>query len=302
MTRLSSLPPEIVEEIVLHLDPVHVASVAQCSSFFWSIVYNPNDQALWRALYLEQQFDDPRTCVSQQGCSKDSVDWKGELQRFVRARTVLHDPSLCRGPDERLTILKTVLEIVSYVPPLSSAENFSQISRNLLWVAAVLRGGAFLDQTESAEGQSEEEVQLCARLHAQFGLTHVDARRSTRVRSRAYVYDLRNYRWDNEFGPFDEKGCVNWVHVRAVHHTVSMHVVDLQEDEDFEFAIFPLSIPFTQIVIPEGVDLDEEEDWAGVAGLWRVSFCFCDHRELLSTSSRHVSFGRIVNCSFMNRI
>ena len=302
MTGLFSLPQEIVEEIILYLDPVHVAAVAQCSTYFRSVVYNPEDQALWRALYLEQQFDDPRKCVSLQGYPKGDIDWKGELQRFVRARTVLHDPSLCR-PGERLTILKTLLEIVCYVHPLAEAEaeDFSRISRNLLWVAAVLRGGAFLDQTQSAEDKSVEEEDLCARLHTHFGLTHVDIRHSARVRSRAYVYDLRNYRWDNEFGPFDDKGCVNWVHVRAVHHIVSMHLVDLQEDEDFEFAIFPLSIPFTQIVIPEGVNLDEEEDWAGVAGLWRVSFCFCDHRELLSMSSRLV-FGHTVNCLSMNRI
>jgi hypothetical protein len=135
------------------------------------------------------------------------------------------------------------------------------------------------------EDKSEEEVQLCARLHTHFGPTHLDERRSSRVRSRAFVYDLRNYRWGNDFGPFDERGCVNWVHLQALHHTVSMHLVDLQVDEDFEFAVFPLSIPLTQIVIPEGTCFDEDEDWAGVAGVWRVSFCFCDHRELLSMSS-----------------
>lgn len=274
------IPPEIIEEIILYLDPIHVASLAQCSSHFRSIVYSPNDQALWRSLYLEQQFDDPRTCVSQQGYQKGIPDWKGELQRFVRARSVLNDPSLCR-PDERLTILKTLLEIVSYVTPSTVADSFSEISHNLLWVAAVLRGGVFLDRTESDKEKSKEEEQICARLHTHFGLTRADIRRSARVRSRAYVYDLRNYRWDNEFGPFDEQGCVDWVHMQALHHAVSMHLVDLQEDEDFEFAIFPLSIPFTQIVIPEGVNLDEEEDWAGVAGAWRVSFCFCDHRDLL---------------------
>lgn len=305
MPKIISLPPEIVEEIILYLEPIQVASVAQCSSFFRSIVYNPNDQALWRALYLEQQFDDPRKCVSQQGYPKGTVDWKGELQRFVRASTVLHDPSLCR-PNERLTILKTVLEMISYVPPLRSADNLSNISRNLLWLAAVLRGGAFLDETasESNGGLSEEAKQLCARLHTHFGLTRADAKRTARVNSRAYVYDLRNYRWDNDFGPLNDRGCVNWIHMRALHHTVSMHLVDLQEDEDFEFAIFPLSVPFTQIVIPDGVNLDEDEDWAGVAGVWRVSFCFCDHRELLSTSCWVLTLRRIIvpDCFVTDRI
>jgi hypothetical protein len=82
----------------------------------------------------------------------------------------------------------------------------------------------------------------------------------------------------------DSSGRVNWLHIQALHHVVSMHVVELREDEQFDFVVFPMSLPYTQIVIPKGVDLDQEKDWAGVGGLWRVAFCFCDHRELLSAS------------------
>jgi hypothetical protein len=78
---------------------------------------------------------------------------------------------------------------------------------------------------------------------------------------------------------------VNWLHIQALHHVISMHVVDFRDDEELEYDGFPMSLSYTQIIIPKGVDLDQEKDWAGVRGPWRVSFCFCDHQELLSALS-----------------
>jgi hypothetical protein len=93
---------------------------------------------------------------------------------------------------------------------------------------------------------------------------------------------MRNYRPDNQYGPFLWDGGVDWEHMRALHHVVSMHLVDLREDEDeFEYAVL-LSLPFTQIIVPNDIHEEEESDWAGVTGAWVVSFCFCDHRDLLS--------------------
>jgi len=55
----------------------------------------------------------------------------------------------------------------------------------------------------------------------------------------------------------------------------------------FEFPVFPMSLPQMQIVIP-AVTIDGEEgrenedlDWVGLEGSWLISFCFCDHRDLL---------------------
>ncbi|KAF5377965.1 hypothetical protein D9615_006704 [Tricholomella constricta] len=278
MAGLTALPQEIIEDILLHLDPIEVARASECCNFLRLLVYNPNDQALWRELYLQQPFDDPRKCVSPEGVRRADIDWKGTLQRIIRTRTVLCDPHVCR-PGERLSILYTLLEMTTNVRPLTSPQNVDDLSDNLLWVAASLGGSSFLDDVDSTA--SNEEKQLCARLHTYFGITGNDTRRAARARSRAFVYDMRNYRPESDYGPLDSQGRVNWVHVQALHHVVSMHLVDLQEDESFKFAIFPMSLPFTQSVIPPGVDLDKEQDWAGVNGLWRVSFCFCDHRELL---------------------
>ncbi|GLB38685.1 putative F-box domain-containing protein [Lyophyllum shimeji] len=284
---LASLPLEIIEEILLNLDPLDVAHLSECCNLLRSLVYDTKDQALWRGLYLQQPLDDPRKCVSQEGVPNDEeINWKEALQRFVRARTVLYNTAFL---PRDLTALRVLLDLATHVPPLSSPEDVDNLSRNVAWVAATLgRVDDFHVLLDDEHPASEEEIQLRARVHTYYGLRGSDLRRTARVRSRAYVYDMRNYRADNHYGPLDSRGHVNWVHVQALHHVVSMHLVDLKEHEMFDFAIFPMSIFFIQPVISPGMDLDQEEDWAGVAGPWRVSFCFCDHRELLKYNESDV--------------
>ncbi|KAF8074001.1 hypothetical protein FPV67DRAFT_1577079 [Lyophyllum atratum] len=290
MLSLLSLPLEIIEEILLHLDPLDVARVSESCNYLRLLVYNAKDQSLWRELYLEQPLDDPRKCVSQEGVPiGDEIEWQRRLQRFIRARTVLYNPTI--SPlGERLRLLQFLLEMVTCVPPLSSPEDIDNVSRNLAWVAAALRYNDYslLQDVSPSTNSEDATTQLCARLHTYFGITGKDALRASRVESRAFVYDMRKYRWESHYGPLDSLRCVNWVHVQALHHVLSMHLVDLKEDDNFDFAIFPMSIPFTQPVIPAGVDLDKEEDWAGVTGIWRVSFCFCDHSVLLRYNGSHV--------------
>ncbi|KAG6816407.1 hypothetical protein H0H87_006211 [Tephrocybe sp. NHM501043] len=281
-SRFTSLPNEVIEQLLLRLDPIDVARVSQCCRLLRLVLYNPKDQALWRELYLDLPLDDPRNCVSLQGARRNDIDWRGLLQRFIRVRTVLCDPSLAR-PGETLATLQSLLELVTWVPPLVDIDDFHNISLNLAWVVATLRGTSFFEDIEFSRDTGEEERQLAARLHTLFGLTAQDITVAGRVRSRAFLYDLRNYCKENLWGPKTVDGGINWIHIRAIHHVVSMHIVDLQEMEgaNFEFAIFPMSIQTTQIVLPPELNPDEEEDWAGIMGLWQVSFCFCDHTELL---------------------
>ncbi|KAG6877697.1 hypothetical protein C0993_005022 [Termitomyces sp. T159_Od127] len=294
MPGLAALPNEVLEHILVHLDPIDVAQISQCCQLLWLLLYNSKDQFVWRELYLTLPLDDPRICVSSQGLRKRDIDWKTILQRFIRARTVLYDPSLYR-PGERLMTLHTLVELVTWVPPLVGMDDFENISLNLAWVVAMLRGTSFFEDIELSPSATAEERQLCARLHTYYGLTVEDLTRQGRVKSRAYVYDMQNYCPRRLYGPFNAEGGVNWVHVRALHHVVSMHIVDLHgEDESFQFAIFPMSIQTTQVVLPPGANLDDEEDWAGVSGLWKVSFCFCDHRELLSTYTAPCDFSGVL--------
>jgi hypothetical protein len=278
--KLLALPPELVEEILILCDPIEVAKAAQTCSFLRWLVYSAEDSKLWRELYLGQGLDDPRVCIGEDGTARPLVDWRKDLQGVIRARTVVDDVTNLRSLEgER--VLRTLMMLVSYVRPWSlekEVRDLREVSKNLAWMTEKLQSG-FLDRiggkVSSAAGR-----QMVARLHTYYGLTRDDGEVGNVAKSRAFVYWLRNYRPENEYGPFEEDGSVDWVHVRAIHHVVATHLVDLDE---FKEGRFPMRMCATQICVPGGgVDLDREMDWAGITGSWNVSFCFCDHRELLS--------------------
>jgi len=118
------------------------------------------------------------------------------------------------------------------------------------------------------------ERQLGAKLHTYFGLTKKDVTRASLVKSLAYVYAEHDYTPTTLFGPFLPNGDVDWVLLKAVHHLVSMHIApkDLEKSPSFHYQ---MSMPLIQIVKPDGVDFDTAEDWAGVSGVWEVSYCVC---------------------------
>ncbi|KAI0819246.1 hypothetical protein BC628DRAFT_1403854 [Trametes gibbosa] len=281
MAKLGELPVEVLEQVLLLLDPIEFAQFTQTCSAYHALVYgNPEDQHLWRELFLQQPFDDLRHCYTSLGRPLKAVNWRTQLQRIIRARTVLTAASVCRA-EERCEVLQTLLDMVTNIPPATHPEDID-ISLNQVWATAMLRGSTLLDCEEWE--LSSEERQLRARLHTYFGLTSGDFRHEDRTASRMFVYAMRNYKYDNDFGPFmmDGSGHVNWVHLRAIHHVMSLHIVPATEEAaSAVFNLFPMSIPWTQSLLANGVNLDEEQDWAGVSGKWLCSFCFVDHRELL---------------------
>ncbi|TBU59055.1 hypothetical protein BD310DRAFT_850189 [Dichomitus squalens] len=281
MAGIDNLPLEVFEQIIVLLDPIDVATLSQTRSAYYHLIYpSEDDQHLWRELYLQQPFDDLRRCHTSLGRPLQPIAWKTTLQRIIRARTILTNISACR-PEERCTVLQTLIDMVCNCVPVTHTDVI-ELSLNHVWVAAMLRSSQFLEQPDWE--QSPDERQLRERLHTYYGLSRSDFQAAKRTESRAFVYAMRNYKYDNDFGPFmmDGSGRVNWYHVRAIHHVMSMHIVPATEEtESAEFNLFPMSMPWTQSVISEGMDLDKERDWAGVTGKWQCSFCFCDHRELL---------------------
>jgi len=281
---LAILPPEIIEQILLLLDPLDVAMFSQVCREFYNLVHHPRDRHLWRALYLAQPFDDPRLSLTPRlyRIPPEDIDWKGSLQAIIRARTVVTDPSKCR-PGERKDILRTLIQLLRGATPAQSFGGHN-LSENLVWLVAMLRDGVFLNEdVPGSTTPDPEEVQMRAYLLTHLGLTPSDATNANKAGALAFVYDLRNYRYDSSFGPFmsDGSGCINWVHVHAIHRTIAMHLVDLREGEPFVFPLIPISMPYCQSIIPPGVDLAKERDWAGIEGLWHCTYSFIDHRDLL---------------------
>jgi len=279
MAFLRDLPPEILELILLESDPIDIASFSKTCSAHYLYIYEPDNKLFWQRLYLRFPLDDLRKCIDPLGkpLQVQLSDWKTRLQRFIRARTIISDPTLCRV-DERTNVLRTLLDLVRNVP--TTTENDIDPALNHVWLAATLGSGSFFD-TLDWPVLTQEQSQLLAALHTHFGLTAGDYTPVRKIRSHKTVYTLANYKEENDFGPYwdDGSGRVNWELLVCIHHVMAMHVAP-PEASDL-FTIFRMSLPFCQSVIPRGMDLDVEEDWAGVTGSWLCSFCFCDHRELL---------------------
>lgn len=295
---ITQLPLEIVEAIVLWCGPIEVGQLAQTCHYFRSIVRpeaspdSPNPSArLWKNLYLAQPLDDPRNCYSQLRIRRreEDIDWMGELQRLTRARIVALRPSLIKR-NEAVEILKTFLHLVTNTVPMHipSDDEDEGLSLNLAWAVSCLKKRAFLDLTLPIDEEYQTEFeQLHAQLHTYYGLTPNDTKPFTRIQARAYVYNLSNYNWGNEFGPFLESDKqsglrVNWKHVKMLHHIVSMHNISLPPDgfKADEWQVYVMSMPYIQTALPEEQDILRTKDWAGVSGVWTVAFCFVDHRIL----------------------
>lgn len=303
MAGIQDLPIEIIHQILLEADPLDIASFSCTCLSYHSIIYDPpNSTSFWRELYLRQPLNDPRICYNELGNpiysstngSYVNIDWKGRLQRFVRARTVINSPEVCRlHRDERREIYRTLVNALKELPPLDGDDDNQSLTA--AYVASVLAGSRFLDKDLWSDALDFGERQLRARLHTYFGLTLQDLDRPRLSEARGVVYALRNWKRENFYGPFlkdrNMRGEVDWELMLQIQLVMSMHIIPVQAEEwikSGKYMVYPMSLVFCQAWIPRGVVLDEVEDWAGVTGLWDCSFCFIDHRELLG---RHPQFG-----------
>ncbi len=262
---LALIPSEVIERVLLLLDPLDVASFSQTSKQCYNLIYHSWDNHLWRELYLAQPFDDPRLARTSllEPISVESINWMRSLQAIIRARTVLKDPSKCRRGEREITLRTLVAMLRGATPTPSISEK--TLSKNLVWLVAMLRQGTLLN--DGSISLSPMEDQLRAYLLVHLGLTPRDAISVTKAAARAFVYDMRNYCDEAWFGPYlpDGSGRINWVHVHAIHRVIAMHLVDLREGELFVFPLIPISMPYCQSVIPPRIDLDGLYDWAGLA-------------------------------------
>jgi hypothetical protein len=342
--NLVDLPTEIIVEIILFSDPRDVASISQSSKLLNSIIYGASDDHLWRSMYLSLGLEDPRACVNLSGEPRGQVDWKRELKGIVRAQTVLEKGLIPSSDDERCDVLRSLLALVIWNPvrrkkyidqPVSEDNDgpdtayIQPLSSNLTFLTNLVDRayGYFIDEKTITWTPMETETQLRARLHTYFGLTQRDkSDPKLRVASRGQVYSLRNYEWENEFGPYipmvpSLKALssssssteivplpstgeleVDWVQIQAIHHVMATHFIEcaasnpmrleatqistpaytradleLEKDPDFD----PSSLPQLDRARTKALD-PSSRDWAGVEGVWLISFCFCDHRALMS--------------------
>ncbi|KAI0724184.1 hypothetical protein C8T65DRAFT_824509 [Cerioporus squamosus] len=175
---LHSLPAEVIERILTFSDPRDVSRYARTCRHAHRIVYETEDQYLWRELYLGRPFDDLRRAIatpkgriaapSLSGTlgtyePKQEVQWRPELQRRFQAELIAssgraHDVELLQAAYEAfLSAIDTAAPVDGADSGLreeasagkedgpSTTAGLMSRSENIRWVDRVLRKTRFLE-------------------------------------------------------------------------------------------------------------------------------------------------------------
>lgn len=277
-----TIPPEIIEHALTFCHPFDVASFSLTCRFAYYLVYHGNDSHLWRQLFLLYPFDDPRSCLK----ASDDLDfipkfnWKAELQRRIKAEEI------ASGTDGKAITWKfaldTFISVVQEASPLLIGRELEP-SHNIDWLTRVLENSP-LFHASICPGD-EQVLQLLARLKSCFALLlegdkSIAQLKGQRSASRCYVYNLRNYRFGNDWGPFVEGGGVNWRHIEAILNVILMNLSELPGLWSINQP--PLGFHATRAYSAPDSLLRDHKDWAGIEGTWRRHVCFMDYRWVAS--------------------
>ncbi|RPD81629.1 hypothetical protein L226DRAFT_3085 [Lentinus tigrinus ALCF2SS1-7] len=185
---LHSLPAEVIERVLTFSDPRDVSRYARTCHYAHKLVYEADDQYLWRELYLGRPFDDLRQAIATpkgriaapspsgiQATNSESdatheqdVEWRPELQRRVQAELIANsgtrDAELLQAAYEAfLSAIDTAVPVDDGAnssddktrggkeDPTSSSSELSH-SENIRWVDRVLRKTRILDLTPAYKG------------------------------------------------------------------------------------------------------------------------------------------------------
>ena len=163
MAGIEDLPSEVIEEILLLLDPTDVAQFAQTCSDYYALVYGQEDQHLWRELYLRQPLDDPRRSYTSLGHPLPAIDWKSQLQRIMRAAVsngndLQHDG---QSPSRPIPDVSTVQQEGSVNEEDRSAQAQNEEEETMDYIQGWMGGTEETDLSET----TEEDAKLRSTLH-----------------------------------------------------------------------------------------------------------------------------------------
>lgn len=286
-----AIPPELIEHILTFCHPCDVASFSLTCYFAYELVYGATGSHLWRQLFLSYPFDDPRKSLKARDDPHYVLkfNWRGELQRRVRVGAIKFSADSAKQPLRLKYILDTFISVVQGASPVSKElENVP--SHDLEWVAQILRRSQDLFYTSTFPGHPIEPQQLqqLAQLKSCFALALTGSvitnahLAQQRAMSRCYVYDLRNYRFENSWGPFMNSGRVNWRHVEAILNVILMNLAETSSRWRP-----PVGLQAARAYSAPGSLLRAQEDWAGIEGTWKRYICFMDYRCVFSFPRRH---------------
>lgn len=285
-----TLPTELIQNVLHFCTPQTVAAFSQTCRLASDLVYGTEDQHLWREVFLSVPFDDLRESPDYD--PNIPIDWKTELQRRIRASSVVaftpEDLPLSPRSEERVFDAFGPLVKVAHsaIPPFRTDPNCPPVpSHNMRWLTDTLaRCALFYDPERSADfsGQSDDLERLLAYWGTPLrgvptGNLHTE--------SRCFVYDLRKYTLESNWGIYRAAGTerldeararyiyeANWEHVR---HCVNTVLFGIEKS-----LCPPMGFDFIRAYSAPGSFSREPDDWAGVEGVWVRYIYFMDYSDL----------------------
>lgn len=283
----SELPQEILEEIILEaaaIKPSLVATLAQTCKPLYELVCQPTDSHLWRSIFLTV-FDDPRKIEAINTGEEESecwFDWNFEARQRFRAQIHMDRATIMELADFNKVIDDDAADALWEVAQTSTPATFESF-RNGPWLAECFRS-AIIPPVKTTAHAKLHIIASFLPVTTSVSLIPLatSSSRSTRLASRAYTYDLRNYTESNQWGPWlpGSHGAINWIHV--------WHLLDVLRHNAHERGC--LDMPSRGIgklraysmpkVPPEDSPTNDWNDWAGVQGVWIRAVSFMDYRDL----------------------
>jgi hypothetical protein len=148
------IPLEIFERIVTSCELEDVSACSQTCRSLCKLIYGPNSQHLWRALYL-RDFDDPRLrnppiAISGRS-STTAFEWRSALQHIARARKLVTSSNAANfSMQDWLDTFRTLTNVALSAAPLDHSRPL-KYSANTNWLTTVLQGsGSGDDATEGS--------------------------------------------------------------------------------------------------------------------------------------------------------
>jgi hypothetical protein len=238
-----TIPLELTHRILTFCHPWDVAAFSQTCRLAHELV---QDEYLWRQLWHVYPFDDPQVVfahrkeaglVMTSDLHPSGYRWKGEFTRRLEAELIAtkrrEQYSLLSSKDKKAALQVFVDVIAEALPASNLNGKFPDIfySDNIQWMERVLWNSRLIapllqsleDEREISELQSH--IRSCMDHH--WGGRTRRATSDRRNRSRAFVYDLRNYGYRNDYGPYHPNGAVNWVHIEHLVNVVLANLEDL---------------------------------------------------------------------------
>ena len=200
-SMMLQIPTEVTGHALTFLHPLDITKLSQTCRLAYTLIYGTSNQYLWHALYLKYPFDDPRKALDTQDVIV-SYDWKGELQRRVEAKLIAYN--IKHRFDEWNLALETFISVILNAMPVHSSLDHQQ-SSSLQWVTDILRDSRILDtRVMEPDGRNTQLISRIQTYHAfSSEMPNDDSTKAhlavLRLRSRCQVYNMRNYRWDNNY-------------------------------------------------------------------------------------------------------